>query len=99
MKKRAVGIEFEWDPDKAESNEKKHAVVFSEAATVFGDPLSITLPDPDHSIGEERFITIGLSRFGNLLIVSHADRGDCIRIISARGVTRRERVFYEEYGQ
>jgi uncharacterized DUF497 family protein len=85
-----VGIRFEWDPDKAEMNLKKHQIAFGEAATVFGDP--------DHSIEEQRFITVGLSRFENLLIVSHADRGDCIRIISARKVTRRERKFYEEYG-
>jgi uncharacterized DUF497 family protein len=94
-----VGIEFEWDPEKAEKNVNKHQVAFSEAATVFGDPLSMTFADPDHSIGEERFITVGLSRLGNLLIVSHADRGDRIRIISARRVTRRERKFYEEYGK
>jgi uncharacterized DUF497 family protein len=70
--------------------------VVLEAATIFSDPLSTTFFDPDHSIGEERYITIGLSRFGTLLIVAHADRGDNVRIISARKATRHERKFYEE---
>jgi uncharacterized DUF497 family protein len=91
-------IEFEWDPDKAKKNIEKHRVSFNEAATVFGDPLSMTFYDPDHSIDENRFITVGLSRFGKLLIVSHTDRDDRIRIISARETTRRERKFYEEQG-
>jgi uncharacterized DUF497 family protein len=91
-------IEFEWDPDKAKKNIEKHRVSFNEAATVFGDPLSMTFYDPDHSIDENRFITVGLSCFGKLLIVSHTDRGDRIRIISARETTRRERKFYEEQG-
>lgn len=93
-----MGIEFEWDPDKAKKNIEKHQVSFNEAATVFGDPLSMTFYDPDHSIDENRFITVGLSRPGKLLIVSHTDRGDRIRIISARKATRREREFYEEQG-
>jgi uncharacterized DUF497 family protein len=92
-----MGIEFEWDPNKAEKNIKKHQVSFNEAATVFGDPLSMTFYDPDHSIDEDRYITVGLSRLGKLLVVSHADRGDRIRIISARKATRRERKFYEEH--
>jgi len=92
-----MGIEFEWDPNKAEKNIKKHQVSFNEAATVFGDPLSMTFYDPDHSIDEDRYITVGLSRLGELLVVSHADRGDRIRIISARNATRRERKFYEEH--
>jgi uncharacterized DUF497 family protein len=92
-----MGIEFEWDPNKAEKNIKKHQVSFNEAATVFGDPLSMTFYDPDHSIDEDRYITVGLSRLGELLVVSHADRGDRIRIISARKATRRERKFYEEH--
>ena len=91
-----MGIEFEWDPDKAKKNIKKHQVSFNEAATVFGDPLSMTFYDPDHSIDENRFITVGLSHLGNLLIVSHTDRDDRIRIISARKTTRCERKFYEE---
>jgi len=89
-------LRFEWDPEKAESNLVKHQVSFSEAATVFGDPLSMTFCDPDHSVNEERYITIGLSRSGQLLIVAHTDRGDNIRIISARRATRRERRFYGE---
>jgi hypothetical protein len=89
-------MEFEWDPQKAATNERKHGVTFHEAATVFGDPLAITFTDPDHSAGEERYLTFGLSRFDRLVVVSHADRGDRIRIISARLMTRRERSIYEE---
>lgn len=91
-----MGIEFEWDPDKAKENLKKHKVSFNDAGTVFGDPLSMTYYDPDHSIDENRYITVGLSRPGNVLMVSHTDRGNRIRIISARKATRRERRFYEE---
>jgi len=93
-----MGIEFEWDPGKAKKNIRKHQVSFNEAVMVFGDPLSMTFYDPDHSIDENRFITVGLSRLGKLLIVSHTDRDDRIRIISARKATRREREFYEEQG-
>ncbi|NMF65904.1 BrnT family toxin [Brasilonema octagenarum UFV-E1] len=89
-------MEFEWNPDKADTNLKKHSVSFQEAATVFGDRLSITFPDPDHSIGESRYVTIGLSRYDRLLLVSHTDQDERIRIISAREATRRERRFYEE---
>ena len=90
-------LEFEWDPDKAARNIRKHKVSFNEAATVFGDPLSLTFFDPDHSIEENRYLTIGTSRLGRLLIVAHADQGDGIRIISARQATRRERESYEEH--
>ncbi|MEK7806636.1 MAG: BrnT family toxin [Chloroflexota bacterium] len=89
-------MEFEWDPDKGAQNLNKHKVSFHEAATVFGDQLSVTFPDPDHSISESRYITIGLSHRGRLLIVAHTDRDDRIRIISAREATRREGIFYEE---
>ncbi len=89
-------MEFEWDQNKAIANLQKHRVSFSEAATVFRDPLSITFPDPDHSIYESRFITIGLSTGGKVIILSHTDRGDNIRIISARKATRKEQRFYEE---
>ena len=89
-------MEFEWDQNKAIANLQKHRVSFSEAATVFGDPLSVTFPDPDHSISESRFITIGLSTGGKVIILSHTDRGDNIRIISARKATRREQRFYEQ---
>jgi uncharacterized protein len=89
-------MEFEWNPNKAELNLEKHGVSFQEAATVFNDPLSVTFPDPDHSIGENRYVIIGISQFGQLLVVAHTDRGDKVRIISARKVTRQERRFYEE---
>lgn len=89
-------MNFEWDPKKAAKNLKKHKVSIKEAATVFGNSLSITYPDPDHSIDEDRFITIGESRKGRLLMVAHTERGDNIRIINAREATRQERQFYEE---
>ena len=89
-------MEFEWDNNKAITNLQKHGVSFAEAATVFGDPLSTTFPDPDHSINESRFITIGLSTSGKIIILSHTDREDRIRIISARKATRKEQRFYEE---
>jgi uncharacterized DUF497 family protein len=88
-------MEFGWDERKAAHNLAKHGVPFSEAAAVFYDPLSITYGDPDHSMDEDRYITIGLSGQGRLLIVSHADQGDVIRIISARPVTKREKKLYE----
>jgi len=89
-------MEFEWDPRKAAGNLRKHKVSFAEAATVFGDPLGVTVHDPDHSSDERRYITIGLSNRFRLVIVSHADRGDVVRIISARLLTRAEREVYEE---
>jgi uncharacterized DUF497 family protein len=89
-------VKFEWDPKKAANNLRKRGISFKEAATVFGDPLSMTFEDPDHSIDERRFITIGESRQRELLIVAHTDRGVVVRIISARKATRRERQFYEE---
>jgi uncharacterized protein len=89
-------MEFEWNPDKAGSNYEKHGVTFEEAATVFNDALSVTFPDPAHSIGESRYVIIGVSRFGKLLIIAHTDREDKIRIISAREATRQERRFYEQ---
>jgi uncharacterized DUF497 family protein len=84
-------MEFEWDPDKAARNLARHGVSFHEAATVFGDSLAITYFDPDHSEEEDRFLTFGHSSSGQLLVVSHTDRGDHIRVISARRATRRER--------
>ena len=89
-------MNFEWDPGKARQNRRKHRVSFQEAATVFGDPLAVTYPDPDHSISEQRFITVGMSRAGRVLIVAHADRQDNIRMITARKATPRERKHYEE---
>ncbi len=84
-------MKFEWDRDKEKQNIKKHAISFDEAATVFYDPLSATFADPDHSIGENRFITVGYSSQGRLFVVSHTERRDAIRIISARPATVSER--------
>jgi len=89
-------LEFEWDPHKEKRNIQKHDVTFHEASAVFGDPLSWTFPDPDHSIDEDRFLTVGTSSNGRMLIVSHTDRGDKIRIISSRKMTRVERRYYEQ---
>jgi len=89
-------VYFEWDEQKSKSNVAKHRVSFEEAATVFGDRLSVTIPDPDHSSREHRFVTIGLSAQGRLLVVAHTDRGDNVRIISARLSTKSERIIYEE---
>ena len=89
-------MDFEWDPRKAEANQRKHGVSFTEAGTVFGDEFATTVSDPDHSKDEDRYITVGWSNRRRLLIVSHADRGDRIRIISARALTRNERKTYEE---
>jgi uncharacterized DUF497 family protein len=89
-------MEFEWDPRKAIINYRKHGVSFAEAGTVFGDDLATTVPDPDHSLDEERFITIGWSNQRRLLMVSHTDRGNGVRIISARELTKTERKEYEE---
>jgi uncharacterized protein len=89
-------MEFEWNPEKAAINLEKHDISFPEASTVFEDALSVTFPDPDHSIGEERYVIIGMSNLGRLLIVSHTDRESRIRIISARLANRQEKRFYEE---
>jgi hypothetical protein len=89
-------VNFEWDPVKARGNRRKHRVTFQEAASVFGDPLAITFPDPDHSLSEQRFVTVGISGAGRVLVVAHSDRGENIRIISARETTRGERNQYEE---
>jgi uncharacterized DUF497 family protein len=89
-------VNFEWDPSKARQNRRKHRVSFQEATTVFGDPLAVTYPDPDHSLSEQRFITVGMSSGGKILMVAHADRNESIRIISVRRTTQREREHYEE---
>lgn len=89
-------MEFEWDPPKAEANIQKHGVSFDEAASVFLDQLAVSGQDPDHSVGEARYITFGMSSLGRLLSVSHTYRPGGIRVISARRVTRIERKFYEE---
>lgn len=87
---------FEWDENKARQNLGKHDVSFIEAATVFLDPLSVTIDDPEHSQGEQRYIIIGYSNRGRLLVVVHLDRGENIRIISARRATLYERRTYSE---
>jgi hypothetical protein len=89
-------MRFSWDGAKAMLNVAKHGVSFHEAATVFGDALAITYPDPDHSIGEERYVTFGHSVSGRVLVVAHVERHDTLRLISARPATRRERKLYEE---
>ena len=89
-------LAFEWDANKAKSNLAKHGVSFEEAATAFGDPLSMTIPDPAHSQTEARFIILGRSHLGRLLVVIHTERGDNIRVISARRASRRERKDYEK---
>jgi uncharacterized protein len=89
-------VRFEWNGRKAAANLRKHDVSFDEAASVFSDPLSATGEDPDHSDEERRFVTFGVSSSGRLLVVAHAERGDSIRIISARRATRAEREIYEK---
>ena len=89
-------MRFAWDEKKAASNLSKHGISFEEAATVFGDPLSDTFPDPDHSLEEHRFVIIGSSESGKILVVAHTDDGELVRIISAREVTNGERKSYEE---
>ena len=89
-------MEFEWDEEKQAQNMTKHGVGFAEASTVFGDPLEITVSDPDHSLAEHRFLSVGLSASGRTLVVSYVERAkDRIRIISARTASHRERRDYE----
>ena len=89
-------MKFEWDAGKADENLQKHGVSFDEATTVFGDPLAITYADPEHSIGEYRFLTFGHSAHGRLIVVAHTDRDGKIRPISAREMTRKEKKEYEQ---
>jgi uncharacterized DUF497 family protein len=91
-----VKVTFEWDPEKAESNRQKHGVSFEEAMSAFADSLSFTISDPDHSRGEQRYLLLGLSYERRLLVVFHTERGETIRIISARRAGRREKRLYEE---
>jgi uncharacterized DUF497 family protein len=91
-----LGYTFEWDPTKAKLNAREHGVTFDEASTVFGDPLALLMPDPDHSRGEERFLVLGTSSRNRLLVVAFAERPPCTRLISARRATPRERRRYEE---
>lgn len=88
---------FTWDPKKAEGNRKKHGIDFREAATAFEDMSSVAFQDADHSVGERRFLIIGLSALGRVLVISYTEvAADTIRIISARTATRHERAFYEK---
>ncbi|MFZ1568644.1 MAG: BrnT family toxin [Thiolinea sp.] len=90
-------MSFEWDNNKASINEQKHGVSFTEAITVFSDPLELTIPDPDHSQGEFRFLSIGCSAQGTLLVVAYTEREPAIiRLISARPATKYERKQYEQ---
>ena len=96
VQSRAVGLTFVWDGRKAEANQRKHGVSFGDAVTVFRDPLSLTVSDPDTEPDDERWVTVGCTIRGQLLVVIHADRADTIRVISARQATRNERRNYEE---
>jgi uncharacterized DUF497 family protein len=91
-----MALAFEWDRRKAARNSREHRVTFEEATSVLGDPLSVTIPDPDHSRGESRFVDIGASHRGRLLVVAYSERNERIRIISARSATRREMREYEQ---
>jgi uncharacterized protein len=89
-------VEFEWDENKTLRNEEKHGISIAEATTVFGDPMELTIADPNHSTGEYRFLSIGRSSLGNLLVVSYTEREENhIRIISARRATKHEQKYYE----
>ncbi len=91
-----AGYLFDWDATKADMNRRKHGVTFEEATTVFADPLSMLQADPDHSLGEERFLVLGMSNRRRLLVVAFAERPPRTRLISARKATRKERKQYEE---
>lgn len=93
---QAIPLQFWWSTRKASGNRAKHGVSFEEAMTAFGDRLSVTIADPDHSVGEERYVLTGVSARNRLLVVAHVERGDNVRIINARFATRRERLTYEE---
>lgn len=92
-----MDLQFEWDDFKALSNKNKHGVPFEEATTAFQDPFLMTFFDEYYSDYEDRFISIGLSEHQRLLLIIHTDRGDAIRIISAREATRKERETYEQH--
>ena len=88
-------MEFEWNPDKEKANIENHGVDFTEAATVFGDPMESTIADPDHSVGEFRYLSMGHSSLNRILVVSYTERGERYRIISARVASPKERRQYE----
>jgi uncharacterized DUF497 family protein len=89
-------VDYEWDEEKAARNLEKHGISFADAATVFDDPLYVDFYDPDHSSDEQRYLVMGMSREGHLVIVSYTERNDVIRLISAREATSAERKAYEE---
>jgi uncharacterized DUF497 family protein len=89
-------MRIEWDPEKAQSNLKRHGISFEEAATALSDPMAATGADPDHSITEERYVTFGVSEKGRLVVVSHTEKDETIRIISARKASKGEKELYEE---
>lgn len=90
-------MEFEWDPDKDRRNQEKHGINFEEAVTAFDDELQITIPDPDHSIDEFRYVTIGMTSNGRVVVISHTEQEEeRVRIINARNATAKERRTYEE---
>ena len=89
-------LDFEWDPAKAIVNVEKHKVTFDEAASAFRDPLSLTVPDPDHSEGEYRYLLLGVSNASRMIVVSHTERSGRIRIIGARPAVPKERRDYEQ---
>ena len=91
-----MALRFSWDQRKAQSNAVKHGISFEEAASAFGDPLSLTVEDADHSRGEKRYILVGETYGRRLVVVSHTERANVIRIISARMATKLERKTYEE---
>lgn len=91
-----VALEFEWDENKATANYQKHGISFDEAKTVFNDPFSITIADPEHSLDEDRYIDIGLSARGRILVIVYTERKSKIRIISCRQATAREQSTYEQ---
>ena len=94
-----MGLRFEWHETKAAANRRKHRVAFEEAKTVFGDPRSLVVPDVAHSEGEERWVRIGISARGRLLVVVYTERGDVIRLISSRRASTREVADYEQTNQ
>lgn len=90
-----MALRFEWDSKKNLVNKRKHGIAFEEASTIFGDPLSLTIRDPAHSLGEDRYITVGTSMKSRLIVVVHTERSNTIRIITARKATSNERKQYE----
>jgi uncharacterized protein len=89
-------VKLDWDTKKAASNLRKHRISFQEASTAFGDPMALTFDDPNHSIGERRFLTFGIARTGKFVLISHTEEAGVTRIISARTMNKRERKIYED---